>query len=105
MSNYSPGELICVDEYMSLWKGRLRFKIYIPNKRLYGVKVYMLCTMSGYLHKFIVYTVAVTRYVKPNFVKMVQTALVPYGKKKGYPRFLEVETTQENWRGAHHQVL
>ena len=42
VNNYCPGELICVDEYLSLWKGRLRFKVYIPNKReRYGVKVYI----------------------------------------------------------------
>ena len=65
--NYIPGEHITVDEYLSLWKGRLHFKQFIPSKReRYGVKIYMLCESStGYLWKFIIYTGADTVYPLP----------------------------------------
>ena len=66
--NYIPEKDISVDEYLSLWKGRLKFKVYIPSKReRYGVKIFMLCESStGYLSNFIVYTGADTSYPPPN---------------------------------------
>ena len=55
-SVYIPEHNITVDKYLSLWKGRLKFCVYIPNKReCYGKKVYMLCESStGYLVSFII---------------------------------------------------
>ena len=55
---YTPEQNVAVDEYLSLWKGRLKFRVYIPNKReRYGVKVYMLCeSASAYLYSFKVYS-------------------------------------------------
>ena len=39
-----------------LWKGRLRFKQYIPNKRCwFGIKSFSLCKTSGYLWNLYVY--------------------------------------------------
>jgi len=69
-ANYTPTKFVAVDEYLSLWKGRLSFKIYIPNKReRYGVKIYMLCESStGYLPNFIVYWGADTDYPEPAVV-------------------------------------
>ena len=32
-TNYTLSKHVAIDEYLSLWKGRLRFKVYIPNKR------------------------------------------------------------------------
>ena len=57
-TNYVPQQHVAVDEYLSLWKGCLHFKQYIPSKReRYGVKIYMLCeSASGYLSTFIIYT-------------------------------------------------
>lgn len=65
--NYTPSEHLAIDEYLSLWKGRLSFRIYIPSKReRYGVKVFMLCeSQSGYLLNFIIYTGATTEYLNP----------------------------------------
>ena len=38
--NDIPEEDLAIDEYLSLWKGRLSFRIYIPTKReRYGVKI------------------------------------------------------------------
>ena len=64
---YTPKQNVAVDEYLSLWKGRLRFRVYIPNKReRYGVKIYMLCESdSGYLMSFIIYCGADTKYNPP----------------------------------------
>ncbi|XP_066918855.1 piggyBac transposable element-derived protein 4-like [Clytia hemisphaerica] len=66
-ANYVPQEALAIDEYLSLWKGRLSFRVYIPNKReRYGVKLYMLCeSSSGYLWNFIIYTGATTSYTEP----------------------------------------
>ena len=64
---YTPSKNVAVDEYLSLWKGRLKFRVYIPNKReRYGVKIYMLCeSSSAYLYSFIIYAGADTKYVDP----------------------------------------
>jgi len=64
---YTPEQHVAVDEYLSLWKGRLKFRIYIPNKReRYGVKVYMLCeSKSAYLYSFIIYAGSETKYTDP----------------------------------------
>ena len=55
---YTPEAAICIDESLILWKGRLLFRQYIPNKRKrFGVKLYALCESStGYMYKFRVYT-------------------------------------------------
>ena len=66
-TNYIPSQHVAVDEYLSLWKGRLKFRMYIPNEReRYGVKIYMICeSETGYLSNFIVYTGADTKYPRP----------------------------------------
>ena len=67
---YTPEQNVAVDEYLSLWKGRLKFRVYIPNKReRYGVKVYMLCeSNSAYLYNFKVYSGSGTTYPEPTGV-------------------------------------
>ena len=64
---YIPEQHIAIDEYLSLWKGRLKFKVHIPSKReRYGIKIYMLCeSHTGYLSDFIVYTGVDTVYPEP----------------------------------------
>ena len=38
--NYTPSKHICVDEYLSLWKKRLKSRMYIPsNRENYGNKI------------------------------------------------------------------
>ena len=68
--NYVCTQNVAVDEYLSLWKGRLHFKVYIPSKReRYGVKIYMLCeSATGYLSNFIVYCGEDTSYQAPPVV-------------------------------------
>ncbi|XP_018371355.1 PREDICTED: piggyBac transposable element-derived protein 4 [Trachymyrmex cornetzi] len=61
-----PGKKMCIDESLLLWKGRLKFKQYIPLKRhRFGIKLFehVDCS-SGYILSFIVYTGADTDYEK-----------------------------------------
>lgn len=51
-----PQEDICIDETIIPWRGRLKFRQYVPNKRhRYGVKVFKLCLTSGYTWNIKVY--------------------------------------------------
>ena len=44
----TPDKEVSIDEELLLWKGRLRFKQYIPNKRSrFGIKMFFLCEVSG----------------------------------------------------------
>jgi len=54
---YKPSQNISVDEGMVPWRGKLRFKVYSPDKpKKYGVKAYMLCDSdNGYCMKFNIY--------------------------------------------------
>nr|CAI5823359.1 unnamed protein product [Callosobruchus analis] len=55
-SVYSPGQHLSIDEAMILWRGRLSFPQYIPNKRhKYGIKLYELTTDNGYILNIIIY--------------------------------------------------
>ena len=53
---YIPNREILIDEELMLWKGRLEFKQYIPNKRCrFGIKYSSLCVTSGYLWNSYIY--------------------------------------------------
>ena len=53
---YTPEVNVSIDEELLLWKGRLGFKQYIPNKRSrFGIKMFSLCEVSGYLWNSFVY--------------------------------------------------
>ena len=55
-SVYEPSEFVCIDEELLLWKGRLSFKQFVPNKRSrFGIKFFSLCETSGYLWNSLVY--------------------------------------------------
>ena len=55
-SAYMPTKQISVDEELVLFKGRLGFKQYIPNKRSrFGIKIYALCDSTGYYWNACVY--------------------------------------------------
>ena len=55
-SVYNPDKHIAIDEELLLWKGRLGFKQYIPNKRArFGIKTFSVCEVSGYLWNSFVY--------------------------------------------------
>lgn len=43
-SNYKPGPYLTIDEQLLAFRGRVSFKMYIPNKPAkYGLKIMMLC--------------------------------------------------------------
>lgn len=45
---YAPGENVMIDESLILWRGRLRFRQYIPSKtHRYGIKINKLTDTSG----------------------------------------------------------
>ena len=55
-SVYTPDKHIAIDEELLLWKERLGFKQYIPNKRArFGIKMFSVCEVSGYLWNSFVY--------------------------------------------------
>ena len=63
--NYTPEKHLAIDEYLSLWERRLKFRIYIRSKReRYGMMIFMLCESdTGYLLNFIVYVGVNTGYL------------------------------------------
>lgn len=55
-SVYFPSKELLIDEPMVLWQGRLMSRKYIPGKRRkYGVKLYLLCDISGYVWNTLIY--------------------------------------------------
>ena len=54
---YNPNQVVCVDESLVKFSGRLSFKQFLPSKRArYGVKLYKLCDRAtGYTSSFMVY--------------------------------------------------
>ncbi|KAJ8946600.1 hypothetical protein NQ314_008855 [Rhamnusium bicolor] len=51
-----PKEYVCIDETLVPFKGRLKFKQYIRNKRhKFGIKLFKLCLEGGYLFDLKVY--------------------------------------------------
>lgn len=61
-----PGKNLCIDESLLLWKGRLKFKQYIPLERnRFGIKIFELvdCT-TGFVLGFVIYTGVDTDYEK-----------------------------------------
>ncbi|KAF2886549.1 hypothetical protein ILUMI_19624, partial [Ignelater luminosus] len=53
---YTPEQKLCIDETMAPFRGRLRFRQYIKNKRHeFGIKVYKLCCDGGYTYNLQVY--------------------------------------------------
>ncbi|XP_028167065.1 piggyBac transposable element-derived protein 4-like isoform X2 [Ostrinia furnacalis] len=57
-NNYILGQNICINESLTLWKDKLRFKEYIRSKATkFGIKTFELCeSATGYLWSFFVYT-------------------------------------------------
>jgi len=57
-STIKPGKNLCIDESLMLWKGRLKFKQFLPLKRhRFGIKLFELVDCeTGFLLEFIIYT-------------------------------------------------
>ena len=65
-STINPGKNLCIDESLMLWKGRLKFKQFLPLKRhRFGIKLFELVDCdTGFLLGFIIYTGADTEFEK-----------------------------------------
>lgn len=50
---FEPDEIVCVDESLIPFRGRIVFKQYIKQKRhKYGIKIFKLCSAPGYTLAF-----------------------------------------------------
>jgi len=56
-NSFYPYRILCIDESLLLYKGRLSFKQFIPSKRnRFGIKSFILCDCkTGYIQDFIIY--------------------------------------------------
>ncbi|XP_026728124.1 piggyBac transposable element-derived protein 4-like isoform X2 [Trichoplusia ni] len=95
-SNYVLDKNICIDESLTLWKGRLNFKQYIRTKASkFGIKTFELCEAStGYLWSFIVYTgkqSATELEQSPGVLKSTAVVMKLIGPllNKGYRLFMD----------------
>lgn len=71
----SPGEYLVIDESLGPFRGRLKFRQYIPSKRnRYGIKLFKNCSTTGYTHVFKVYPGAEAQVVR-------RTAVEGYGQR------------------------
>ncbi|KAF2902808.1 hypothetical protein ILUMI_03379 [Ignelater luminosus] len=53
---YIPDQKLCIDETIVPFRGRLRFRQYMKNKKLkFGIKAYKLCCDGGYMYNLQVY--------------------------------------------------
>ncbi|XP_023213047.1 piggyBac transposable element-derived protein 4-like [Centruroides sculpturatus] len=57
-STYTPERDVSIDESLLQWKGRFKWKIYVPRKRnRLGIKSYKLCESStGYVYTLMIYS-------------------------------------------------
>ena len=77
-SNYTLGQKISIDESMIPFKGRLKYKQYIPNKpHAWGIKAYVLAdSQSGYMYRFRLYFGSQTELIDtPGYGKTEQAVL------------------------------
>lgn len=67
-NNFTPYQNLCIDESLLLFKGRLKFKQYIPSRRCrFGVKLFLICDcQTGYVLNFIIYAGSTTEIVDNN---------------------------------------
>ncbi|CAK9801709.1 PiggyBac transposable element-derived protein 4 [Anthophora quadrimaculata] len=54
---YNPDEILCVDESLVPFRGRIIFRHNLKQKRhRYGIKIFKLCCGAGYTYSFQIYT-------------------------------------------------
>ena len=93
-SKFKPFKDLCIDESLVLWRGRLSFRQYMPQKRhKFGLKIFKICDVeSGYILNFILYTGANTLLQHDANLKfsgsVVKTLMTPY-LDKGHTLFVD----------------
>jgi hypothetical protein len=103
-SVYIPTQNIATDESLTLWKGRLSFRIYLPLKSSkFGIKTFELCeSNTGYLWKFIVYSGSETDiettldYGERNKMSSIVSKLIEDLLGKGYTLWMETYYNSPN---------
>lgn len=94
LCSLSPYKNLCIDESLTLWKGRLHFKQYIPSKRhKFGIKMFILCDCeTGFIMDFIVYVGSKTSLNYQEHLgvtgSIVTTLLEPF-LNKGHSLFVD----------------
>jgi hypothetical protein len=80
----NPGRNVCIDETMVPFRGRLKFKQYIKNKRhKFGIKLYKLCLESGYTYDVKIYCGIDTQHggnASSNVVMSLMSGLLDTGR-------------------------
>ena len=93
-SKFKPFQDLCIDESLVLWRGRLAFRQYMPQKRhRFGFKIFEICDVdSGYILDFMLYTGAATDIQFDPDLKfsgsVVKTLMTPY-LGKGHNLFVD----------------
>ena len=72
---YYPERAVAVDESICPFRGRIKFRVYIPNKpNKWGIKIYALCeSQSGYMWNFEIYDANPAISNKPSDVVLCLT--------------------------------
>lgn len=82
---YTPGLKVCIDETMVPFRGRIRFRQYIKNKKhKFGIKMYKLCCEGGYTYNFKVYCgndTAQSGQASANVVSYLMEGLLNCGRR------------------------
>ncbi|XP_046903421.1 piggyBac transposable element-derived protein 4-like [Hypomesus transpacificus] len=84
---FVPFKDLCIDKSLMLWKGRLRFRQFIPAKRhRFGVKFFVLCDVrTGYVQDMLIYTGSTTDIQHHDLLgisgSVVMTLLAPHLRK------------------------
>ena len=95
---YSPGRNLSLDEALLLWRGRLFFRQYIPNKAAkYGIKLYELSTPNGFILNILIYEGKGTVYNQSSSHAhgVVQKLMDPY-LNKGHVVYIDNFYTSVN---------
>lgn len=108
---YYPGRNLSIDEALLLWRERLIFRQYIPNKAAkYGIKLYELCTPDGYVLNIIIYSGkgTVQQGSRGHASSVVHEIMQPY-LNKGHTIYVDnyyssVELAEDMLRNRTHVV-
>lgn len=87
---FYPGRNLSLDEALLLWRGRLVFRQYIPNKSAkYGIKLYELCTPDGFVLEILIYSGKGTVDNETSHAQSVVTKLAQRYLGKGHTLYLD----------------
>lgn len=86
---FYPNEELSLDESLLLFRGRLKFRVYLKNKKTrYGIKFYELCSSDGFVLKIEIYTGAEDATDQPKIHALVFRLLESY-LNKGHHLYMD----------------